>query len=706
MTEPQPMPDQGPTQPAMADGTRVENGRIARLLHSRRFLPLFATQFLGAFNDNFLKNAMVILILFRLAEPAGLDGRIVVTLATGLFILPFFLFSATAGQIADRFDKARVIRATKLGELLIMALAAFAFLREDAYLLLAALFLMGAQSAFFGPVKYAILPDHLASGELVAGNAMIEAATFLAILLGTIAGGLLVLGVDGTLAVAAILVVCAFAGLGASLAIPKTGAAAPTLRIDWNLARQTRAILGVAAERRDVFRAILGISWFWAVGAIFLSQFPAFARDVLGGDETVVTLLLTVFSVGIGLGSLVCAKLLRGEITAKYVPIGALGMAGFAFDLALASAAYGPIGESQLGAIAFAAEPRAWRVLADLLLISVFGGLYIVPLYAILQARADEARRSRAIAANNVLNALFIVAGAGITAGLLALGLSVPDVFLAIAGGGALVALYICRLLPRELMKTLAGGIFRLAYGVEVHGGHHLRAIRDDAGPGAVIVVNHVSFLDAALLAAFLPGDPLFAIDTQVARRWWVRPFLLLVRAYPLDPGNPLATKSLIREVKAGHSCVIFPEGRITVTGSLMKVYEGPGMIADKAGAPILPVQLDGPQFTHFSRLEGKLRRRLFPKIILTILEPRRFAVPESLRGRRRRQVVGNKLYDLMSDMMFEAHDTPRTLFQALLDARGQHGGKTIVLEDIEHRPRSYDCLIRASLVLGRRFAR
>ena len=675
--------------------------RTIGILRSRRYLPLFVTQFLGAFNDNLFKNAMVILILFRIAETSGLNGQIMVTAAAAVFILPFFLFSATAGQLADKFDKARLIRVVKACEIAVMALAALGFALGNAYFLTAVLFLMGAQSAFFGPLKYGILPDHLAEEELVAGNALLEAGTYLAILTGTIAGGLLILTEGGTSFVSAAVVALALAGWAASLAIPACRAAAPDLEVNWNLYTETRGILALASKRRDVFLSILGISWFWLVGATFLSQFPAFAKDILGGDEQVVTLFLTVFSVGIGAGSMLCDRLLKGEISARYVPIGALGMALFSVDLYFASDLSGRAAEL-MGARAFIGQPAHWRVLGDLFLIALCGGLYIVPLYAIMQSRAEQAVRARTIAANNVLNALFMVLGALGTAGMLWGGYTVTDVFLTMALANIAVAVYICKLLPHELLKAIASWIFRLAYRVEVTGWENYRK----AGDKAVVVVNHVSFLDGPLLAAFLPGRPMFAIDTHMARRWWAKPFLALIEAFPLDPTNPLATKSLIRAVQTGKHCVIFPEGRITVTGTLMKVYEGPGMVADKAGAEVLPIRIDGAQFTHFSRLKGKLRLRLFPKITITILKPRSFAVPAEARGRQRRRLVGDALYEVMSDMMFETHNQRRqTLFEALLESRALYGGGKPVVEDIERKALTYDRLVLGALVLGRRFA-
>ena len=669
------------------------------ILTSRRFLPLFVTQFLGAFNDNLFKNAMVILVTFRLAEAAGVSAQVMATLATGVFILPFFLFSATAGRLADRFEKQRLIALIKTAEILIMLLAAAAFSAGSIALLMTVLFLMGTHSTFFGPLKYGILPVHLTTDELLTGNALIEAGTFLAILLGTVAGGVLVMTEHGILAVSLLALAVALAGLGASLFIPRAPSAAPDLSIGFNIAAATWEMVRHAGGRREILLAILGISWFWLVGATFLAQFPAFAKDVLGGDDHVVTLFLTAFSIGIGIGSMLCNRLLKGEISARYVPAAALAMTLFIVDLNFASRRLAEGGGALLDISGFLAHPAAWRVLADLLLLSVGGGFYIVPLYALMQERSDPAHRARVIAANNILNALFMVAGALIAVALIKLGFSVPEIFLAFGLLNLLVALYICRLLPETVLKRLLAGLFRLAYGAE------LRGAENDAGERAVIVANHVSFLDAALIAAFLPDRPTFAVNTEIARRWWFRPALALVDAVPIDPTNPLAAKTLIKAVQAGRRCVIFPEGRITVTGALMKIYEGPGMIADKAGAAILPLRIDGAQYTPFSRLRGKVRLRWFPKITLTLLPPRRLEVEPSLRGRARRQAIGLELYDLMTDLVFETTNVRQTLFAALLEARRIHGGRRAVVEDIRRQPVSYNRLLAGSFALGRKLA-
>ncbi|MBI2241290.1 MAG: acyl-[ACP]--phospholipid O-acyltransferase [Magnetospirillum gryphiswaldense] len=671
------------------------------LLARRRFLPLFVSQFLGAANDNFFKNALVILVIYRLGAETGTAPQVLATIAAGLFILPYFLFSATAGQLADRHEKSRLMKWWKAAEIAISALGAWALVSHSVPLMLVALFLLGLQSTFTSPIKYAVLPEYLRDNELVGGNALIEGGTFLAILAGTIAGGTLVLVEDGTALVGWTMLALAVLGFAASLALPRAHGGDASVTVGWNLAAETMGLYKLVRHKRDLFLSILGISWFWLVGATYLSQFPAFAKDVLVADEHVVTLMLTMFSVGIGLGSVLCGRLLQGEISARHVPFAALAMTLFGLDLYFAAgpAAGGP----QLASLSdFLARPQSWRVLADLLLFAVAGGVYIAPLYAILQAHSDESVRSRVVAANNLINAGFIVAAALASAGLLALGLTPTELFLVLALANLGIAVHICGLLPDAVFKGVASWLFRRLYRVRLIGAEHL----PKDGERAVLVVNHTSFLDPALLAAFLPAKPVFAVNTFAAKWWWVRPFLRLVQAFPVDPTNPMSTKSLIKVVQEGKSLVIFPEGRLTVTGALMKVYEGPGMIADRADAPLVPIRIDGAQYTVFSRLRGKVRLRLFPTITITVLPPRKFSVPDHVVGRARRRQISLALYDVMADVMFQTANRDRSLFDALQDARRIHGGAAVAVEDVTRQPLTYDRLIKGSLVLGRVLAR
>ncbi len=415
------------------------------LITTRRFAPLFLTQFLGAMNDNLLKNALVMLVTFRLAEQLGDSTQMLVTLAAGIFILPFFLFSATAGQLADKYDRAKLTRIIKLTEIVIMAVATLGFYTQHVTLLMVALFAMGTHSTFFGPIKYALLPQHLKDGELMAGNALIEAGTFLAILVGTILGGLVITQTDSMMPLCALLLGIATLGYLTSRFISVAPAPAPHLSINKNIFKETLHIIHFAKANKRVFRCILGISWFWFAGATYLSQFPNFVKLTLHADATVVTLLLTIFSVGIGIGSGLCNALLKGVISSRYVPLAALGMAVFGVDLYFASTTESitSLGGGLLTFTQFLHVEGSVRILFDLGSIACFAGLYIVPLYAIMQHDSDPRLRARIIAANNVINALFMVGSAILTMLLLSQHWTVPHVFLLTAGLNIIAAAYI-----------------------------------------------------------------------------------------------------------------------------------------------------------------------------------------------------------------------------------------------------------------------
>lgn len=405
-----------------------------KLFRSRNFLPLFLTQFLGGFNDNFFKSAMVILITYRLADAAGMDARILVTIAAGIFILPFFLCSSLAGQMADKYERAWLARMTKIAEIVIMSGAAIGFYLESIGLLMVILFLMGAQSAFFSPVKYSILPQHLEKDELIGANGLIEMGTFLSILTGTIFGGLFILGRGGAHLVNFLVVGIAVLGYWTSRYIPPTRPIDPSLKLRYNAIRETALLVREVMPRRGIFLCVIGIAWFWLVGATFLSQFPTFAKEVIRADEKVATLFLAVFSVGIGAGSVACDMLLKGEITGRYVPWAAFGMSGASVLLYLTSGwAVSAANAETIGVLRFLCSFANLGVLACLFLISFFGGLYIVPLYAIIQSRTEENFLARVTACLNVMDSLFMVLSSVGTTILLALGMAIPQIFLVMA---------------------------------------------------------------------------------------------------------------------------------------------------------------------------------------------------------------------------------------------------------------------------------
>ncbi len=680
-----------------------ETGRFS-LFRTRRFLPLFITQALGAFNDNIFRNALVILVTYRLAAQQSVDAGSLIALAGGLFILPFFLFSGLAGELADRYDKARLARIIKLAEIVLAVLAGLSLWLEWIPLMLFVLFLAGTQSTFFGPIKYSILPQHLADNELMDANAWIETATFLAILLGTLFGGLLILAGHGLAVVWAAMIAVAVAGWLAARRIPPAPAASPDLKVHRNIFASTMNILRIVLGRPRLFGAVMAISWFWMLGAVLLALVPVFTRTWLGGDETVTNYFIALFTVGIAVGSLGASRILKGAISLKLAPLAALLMTVALVDLWYATHQLHPLTEQEplrsLGN--FLSTSQGVRISLHFVLVAAFGGLFVVPFYAWLQHEADEVERSRVIAANNVMNALLMAAGQILLSAALSAGVPVPQVFLLVAVANGLVALYVMWRMPRQLLRGLGRLLFRLFYRVEVRGLEKF----EEAGPRAVIVPNHTSYLDGPLLASWLPEDTQFAVNTFTARGLLVRLASKVFDLLPVDPTNPMATRTLIRAVQENRRVVIFPEGRISVTGGLMKIYEGPGIIAHKADAPIVPVRIEGAQRARFfSRQPDKQRLRLFPRIVITVLDPVRMDPPEDMPAARQRKYLADKLYDVMTEAAFLTSPWRRHLMEAVLDARSAHGGGRKVVEDIMRTPLSFDRLIAGCHVLGRRLA-
>jgi acyl-[acyl-carrier-protein]-phospholipid O-acyltransferase / long-chain-fatty-acid--[acyl-carrier-protein] ligase len=667
---------------------------IRTLLQARRFGPLFITQFCGAINDNLFRAAMTAVITFQILAAEPTKAAIYAVLGAGVFILPFFFLSATAGQLADGQDKSWLIRAIKLFEVAIMALGAWALGSDSILAMMLVLLLLGVHSAFFGPIKYAILPQHLAREELLAGNGLIEAGTFIAVLIGLTAGTLLERE-------AAILgLVLALVGLVAGFFVPSAPAVSTGQPISLNFMVETTKVVRQMLQNRVLLLTTLGISWFWALGAVITSQIAPLTNGLLRSNQTVVVLLNMMFTLGIAAGAISVAKLLKGVISPRFVPISALMMTLFLFYLVWALGHYEAIGAGGAnGVLAFLKSQGAWHILTAFFGLAAAGGAFTVPLYALLQTHAPKGETARMVAANNIFNALFMVFFA-LGATLLLSLTAIPVLLFLLALLNLVMAVLSCLLLPDAVVKSLLKRLFMLLYRVEVRGLAHYE---NTQGP-ALVVVNHVSFIDGLLLAAFLPGKPCFAVNTHIARAWWARPFLTLIDAFLVDPTNPLALKAMVKAVEAGNKLVIFPEGRITVTGALMKVFEGPAMVAQKADADIIPLRIEGAQYTPFSRLKGKVRLRWFPKITLEILPPRRLE-PLGAHGeagtRMGRQNAGIALYDMMSDLLFSTCNTNQSLFAALLDARAVHGARHPIVEDIERTPISYRGLIAGALALG-----
>lgn len=594
-----------------------------RLLAERRYLPFFATQALGAFNDNVFRNALVILATYHAASYSTLAPAQIANLAAGLFILPFVLFSGLAGQLADRYDKTRVMQAVKAAEIAIMALAGVGFATHHLPLLLAALFLMGAHSTFFAPAKYGLLPQVLDDRELVGGNALVEMGTFVAILLGTLAAGVLAARASSATDVGALvtaLLGVAVAGLVVSLTMPRSAAAAPGLEIDWNPWTSTKDNLRAATESRVVFLAVLGNSWFWFYGALLLAQLPAYAKDVLHGSEQLVTWLLVAFTFGVGLGSMLCERLSGHRVEIGLVPLGSIGLTLFGIDLWHSTPAMLPGGP--LDAAQFLAQPGAWRVFADLALIGVFGGFYIVPLYALVQSRAPRDRMSRVIGATSILNAAFMVAAALLAVGLLAAGLTIPQLILIVALLNAAVAVYIYTLVPEFLLRFLAWILVRFIYRVRVTGAEHF----PDNGP-ALVVCNHVAFMDPIVLTSACRRPMRFVMDAGIFRI----PVLSLVfrgmKAIPVASAKEdvsvreRAFEAVAKELRNGQIVCIFPEGRLTPDGEIGEFKPGVLRILQETPVPVVPAAVSGLWGSMFSRRHEVWRR--WPRRFLTRIEVR-----------------------------------------------------------------------------------
>jgi 1-acyl-sn-glycerol-3-phosphate acyltransferase len=583
------------------------------LLGKRRFAPFFWTQALGAFNDSAFRNAMVMLAAFQMGLPDR-QVSLYTNLAPALFILPYFLFSATAGQLAEKFEKTRIIRYVKLFEILAMLLAAWGFHTHNLVLLLSVLFMMGVHSTVFGPIKYAILPQALKPGELVGGNGMVEMGTQLAILIGMVLGNsLMQLAGIGPWAAAAATITIATAGYVCSRSIPPAPATAPELRFNWNPISETVRVLGITRSDRAVFNAVLGISWFWFFGTVLVAQLPLYTKLNLGGDGSVNTLVLTLFSLGTGVGSLLCERMSGKRVEIGLVPLGAFGLTAFGIDLYFARP--GAAALQGLDWMAFLHAAGSWRIVLDLTAIGVFAGFYVVPLFAFVQARTPRDRLSRVIAGNNILNALLICLAAGFGLGLGALGMNAAQIFVVDALLNVVVAVYIFTLVPEFLMRFITWALVNTLYRVRADGVQQI----PEEGP-ALLVCNHVSFMDPLLLMANLRRPVRFVMYYKIFNIPLLSFVFRTAKAIPIagykeDPAVLQQAYDAIDEaLAAGEVVCIFPEGGLTGDGEIAPFRPGVEKILARRPVPVLPMALRGLWGSVWSRRDSMLRRARLPR--------------------------------------------------------------------------------------------
>lgn len=584
------------------------------LLTQRRFAPFFWTQFFGAFNDNLFKTALLVMLTFDALNWTSIAPATLNIVLPALFILPYVVFSATAGQIADKVEKSRLARIVKWFEVSVMLVAGIGWTTHTLWLLVAALVGMGVHSTLFGPVKYAYLPQNLKPEELVGGNGVIEMGTFIGILLGEIGGALLVshkpFGIE--LVAGATLLVAAI-GLVASYRIPLSPAPEPTLRISPNPLAESLRNLAFSRQNRTVFLSILGNSWFWFYGALMLSQFPVYAKDYLHGDHGVFVLLLTVFSLGIGTGSLLCERLSGRKVEIGLVPFGSIGLSVFGIDLYFASLGYTNTAAVDMAGLLH--QAGVLRILADIVLIGVFGGFFIVPLFALIQTRCDPRHVSRTIAGMNIMNALFMVGSALMAMVLLKLGATIPQMFLATAVLNALVALYIFSLVPEFLMRFLAWLLIHTIHRVKVIGVERI----PDVGP-AVLVCNHVSYVDALVIGAASPRPIRFVMDHKIFKTPLLGWIFRTAKAIPISPAKEdpwLMEKAYIDIAQALHEgdlVCIFPEGKLTATGEMNEFRGGIAKIVERSKVPVIPMALRGLWGSLLTRDPGNPFERSFTR--------------------------------------------------------------------------------------------
>ncbi len=673
--------------------------RLLNLLLRKDFAALFWAQASGVINDNLIRTALTALIAANILTVKGHTMNFVF-LILAIYMLPFFIFSVLAGQIGDKYDKAKVTRIIKFTEIFTVLLTSLGFYLKSTQILFSVLFIMGTQSAFFAPIKYALMTQILHKTELIDGNALLESSRYIAILLGTILGTMFLTPKVGILTIFAIMLILSLAGYFVTRMFEPLKPLAANLKITPNIFKSTWKNLSRAQKSKKLFLAILAINWFWVLAAILLSQLNTVTNSVLNLSSEVYTFLITVFCVSVGIGCLACYRLVKAEISIKYVPLSTVGMSLslllIAFVLALMPDFAAPVPLTF-----FLKSPFGIALTIGIIMLSICGGLYIVPLNAHLQTMLADKFKTRMLAICNFLNAFFMVFAGLITYALLSIGLGTSAIITVLAAANFVIAIYTCTLLPDYVLRSAVYFFLNSIYKIKLIG---MENYSKAEGP-TVIVAHNNSFLDPLLLAAFLPEDIVFMVDSTIAKRFWVRIFLKYIRHIPVDPTNAIAIKTIIDKVKKGTKVVIFPEGRISTTSGIMKVYPGPAMIIERSGAQVLPIFIQNTQYTRWSYYGRKLRH--LPsnlEYIINILPPKKLEISSELKGRNRRYKAEDKVYDLLLEMKVKSFNLNHTIFRCLIEAVDLARRSTRALEDLTRKTVSFGTLLTGSFLLGRKF--
>ncbi len=660
---------------------------LIKIFFSRQYLYFYISQLLGIFNDNFFRIALVTYIMLDNKSFYAQTTRLFIASSLiAVFMLPSLLFSATAGEIIDKYRKDIIIKLVKLAQFLVAFIVIACFLLKSIWCLVIVLFVSGILSVLLNNTKFSAVPELLNKDNLVLGNSLIQAGTYIAILLGNVCG-ILVYSVNKKwlffihLAIAVI-------GLISSFFIPKLKSNTQKINISKNFIKTIYNNMFYFNYSKDIYLCILGISWFWFLGVILVYQIPNFAEIILNGQQNLYIVLTTLLASGAFVGSLFSYFLLKKEISIKYIPISVIFMTIFIVDLSFCADYVYMALTTDILLRDFLSTFLGIRVIIDVFAYSLFAGLYIVPLITVLQVVANRKIRARVFAINNIVNILFMIAGSIICFSFIKMGLSFPVVLSIIALVNIIVAMYICSILPAHLLRIIAKRFIGIFYKIEIVGQENF----DKCKGGTLIVANHTSLIDGLILSVVFGEKLSFAINTNVTKKFWIKPFLNMIKFFPIDNTNVMVVKSIVDEIKKGHIVVIFPEGRITTTGGLMKVYPGPAVIADKSNADILPICIEGIQYSDFSYFGAKTKNKRQRNIKLTILHPRKLNVNQSLSDTRRRNIAVTKLYDIMCEMKFVSNFSNKTLFESLINNLSFVGRRKRILEDIN----------RTSITLGR----
>ena len=673
---------------------------MTSLFTSRRFFPLFVSQISGIAIDNIYRISFILLFCFASSSASsGLSDSLrnnLNYLSSALLVLPYFLFSSIAGGLCDKHCKSQMVKYLKVFELAIIAFGSYALVYQNIPLMLATIFLLGTHTTFLSPLKLSLMPEYLEKNELIKGNAYMEMGTFSAILLGEIYANVLLLPDWGPTILIGSLATLSTIGFITSLYLPDTAPKNPDAVVNYNIFSGSIDIVRHTRYSKSIYLCILGVSWFWLVSGIVLNEIPVLINSTINAHRSVFTLSLVMFGVGIASGSLLCNTLLKNRIAATYVPIAAFGLSFILYDLA--SIIYSLERSTiELSFFAFLSHWKHWRILGDFYLIGFFGGLYHVPLYSLIQHESPEKERARIIACHNIISTAFMISGSILNSVLSYVfhGHSAYT-FAFVSAIFAWLALYISQIMPYDILQTVLRFAFNSIYRTKLVGIENYNKVKNDP---LVIIANHTSWLDAILLAAFFPDKLTFALNSTMTEHWLIRFFVKLNKVYLIDPTQAMSLRGLIESVKAGEKVVIFPEGRLTATGSIMKIYEAPAMVAHKTGAKILPVHIKGMQHSVFTRMRYKVLH-LWPQVQINITAPHTFKIHSDLDNRAKRKYASSFLYKIMTEMSFTSNRPSTTLFDALLQAGKNHGLSHKVIDDISRTPTSYRTLIQKTFIL------